>query len=413
MAVQTAITADTRDREIAALRDWIVAQGIEGAPFDVFLETLCLQLVGIGLPLLRLNITMRRHHPSVGAFAYRWNRASGMLREDYRRNPGIVTGWDVSPLKALLDSGSPEVRYRLDPAQRPFAFPMFEDLVSMGATDYFAQRVAFDGHVMTGQVVRSTVSMGAIASWTSDAPQGFSDRDLDDLRTLMPSIALVLKSGSNDQTARDLLGVYLGEDAARRVMSGDILRGSVETIRTAILYFDLASFTRLSEDLPPETLIAMLNDYFGEVARIVDDHRGNVLKFMGDGLLATFPEIGEGQSRLAAIDAVAAIRDEMGVINDRRRAEGLPVTGFSAAIHAGEVLYGNIGGASRLDFTVIGPAVNAASRILGMCSALDQTILISGLVARPALEDRPALVSLGQYRLRGVAERVELFTLDQ
>lgn len=405
------MTADTRARAMGDLRAWIVTQGLDATEFGAFLEMLCHRLVGAGLPLLRVNVSMRAQHPEVGGFAHRWNRQSGMIREEYLRDTSVIVGWDQSPLKALVENPEMELRHRIDPKGRPFRFPMFEDLLEMGATDYFAQKLYFsnpDGPIQAGH----HGNMGLLVSWVADAPGGFSDRDLDDLRGLLPTLGLAFKSGSNYMTARDLLGVYLGTDAATRVMSGDILRGSVETIRTAILYFDLQGFTRLSETLPPETLIALLNDYFGEVVRIVDDHRGQVLKFMGDGLLAIFPEIGEGQSRLAAIDAVTAIRDEMSRINTRRHGEGLPVAGFSAAIHAGEVLYGNIGGASRLDFTVIGPAVNAASRILGMCSALDQSILISGLVARPALEDRPALVSLGQYRLRGVADRVELFTLD-
>lgn len=405
------MTSDARDRDIASLRDWIVEEGLEGAEFGPFVEMLCLRLVDAGLPLLRVNMSMRAQHPEIGGFAHRWNRETGMIREDYFRGPGVVTGWDQSPLRVLIEGPDMEIRHRIRPEDRPFTFPMFDELAAMGATDYFAQQLDFSNPGVP-RPVDYRGNTGLLASWTADAPGGFSDRDLDDLRALLPTLGLAFKAGSNFLTARDLLSVYLGADAGGRVISGGILRGSVDTIRTAILYFDLQGFTRLSETLPPETLIALLNDYFGEAVRIVDEHRGQVLKFMGDGLLAIFPEIGEGQSRLAAIDAVNVIRDGMARINDRRRTDGLPVTGFSAAIHAGEVLYGNIGGASRLDFTVIGPAVNAASRILGMCSALDQTILISGLVARPALAQRPALVSLGQYRLRGVADRIELFTLD-
>lgn len=401
-----------RAARIAALRDWIIAQGLAGADFDSFLETVCLRLVDAGLPLLRFNVSMRMHHPSVGAFAHRWKRETGMIREEYIRDPSVVTGWDQSPLKALIESDQGEMRCRLRPSDRPFAFPMFEDLAAMGATDYFAQRLNFDDHVMTAQVIAATVNMGVLASWTSDAPEGFSDRDLEDLRALLPSLGLALKSGSNYRTAQDLLGVYLGSDAARRVMSGDILRGSLDKIRATMLYFDLRGFTRLSETLAAEALIEMLNDYFGGVVEIVHAHRGNVLKFMGDGLLAVFTERGQGQSRLDAIDAVADIREEFAAINARRTDAGLPVTDFSAALHGGEVLYGNIGGPERLDFTVIGPAVNAAARIQGMCSGLDQQILISSVVAEPALDMRPALVSVGVYRLRGVSDRIELFTLD-
>ena len=394
-----------------ALCAWITQQGIDGRAFDDLLEGLCAELTGAGLPLLRMNLSMRALHPEIGAFAYRWKRKTGMIREEYHRNSVVVTGWDQSPLKALVESPDNELRYKLHEMSGPMPFPMFEELVQMGGTDYFAQQLPMSRWEHTAQSRLSTDN-GLMASWVADAPNGFSDDDLDLLRGLLPTLGLALKSMANLTTARDLLGVYLGGDAGRRVMSGDILRGSLDKIGCAILYFDLQGFTRLSEALEPEILIEMLNAYFGEVVGIVERHGGNVLKFMGDGMLAIFAETGDGQSRLAALDAVAEVRGAMDAVNERRAAEGLPVTGFCAALHAGEVLYGNIGGPTRLDFTVIGPAVNAASRILGMCSGLDQNILVSSNIAEPVLELRPALVSVGQYRLRGVADRMELFTLD-
>lgn len=394
-----------------ALCAWITQQGIDGTSFDDLLEGLCAELLDAGLPLLRMNLSMRALHPEIGAFAYRWKRKSGMIREEYARNTATLTGWDQSPLKVLVEGADNELRYALHEMSGPMPFPVFEDLVQMGGTDYFAQQLPMSRWEQSAQSRLSTDN-GLMASWVSDASDGFSEDDLDLLRGLLPSLGLALKSMANLTTARDLLGVYLGGDAGRRVMSGDILRGSLDKIRCAILYFDLQGFTRLSEALEPETLIEMLNAYFGEVVGIVESHGGNVLKFMGDGMLAIFSEVGDGQSRLAALDAVAEVRDAMKAVNARRADEGLPVTGFCAALHAGEVLYGNIGGPTRLDFTVIGPAVNAASRILGMCSGLDQNILVSSIIAKPALELRPALVSVGQYRLRGVTDRMELFTLD-
>ncbi len=395
---------------LESLPDWIIQQGIEGASFESLLEALCQRLLAAGLPILRMNLSMRAQHPSVGAFAHRWTRDGGMMREEYLRNTTAEYGWDQSPLKALVDSPGTEVDFRIDPDERPFRFPIFEELLEMGATEYFAQQLLISE---TGVHINTlgARTVGVLVSWTMDG-DGLSEAQRAHLRAMLPALGLALKSMSNAMTARDLLSVYLGSDAGQRVMSGDILRGSVETIRTAILYFDLQGFTKLSEALPPETLVDMLNDYFAEVVRIVEAREGQVLKFMGDGVLAIFRQKGDGTGRLAAIDAVAEIRDEMERVNARRAAADLPTTSFNAAVHSGEVLYGNIGGATRLDFTVIGPAVNAAARILGMCSALDQQILVSAIAAERALEVRPALVSVGQYRLRGVADRMELFTLD-
>ena len=199
---------------------------------------------------------------------------------------------------------------------------------------------------------------------------------------------------------------------ARGSCSGDITRGSTQTIPAVIWYFDLKGFTKLSETLPGTAIIEMLNDCFAEAVEVVESHGGNVLKFMGDGLLAIFDMDQIPDARRVAIEAALELRDAFVSLNERRAADGLTTTDFTLALHAGEVLYGNIGGKTRLDFTVIGPAVNTTSRILGMCSAVDQAIVISAKVAAPLLESIPELVSLGQYRLRGVRDRQELFTLD-
>ena len=398
---------------IGEIIEWVLQQGLYGTHFETLLVQTCEKLAAAGVPLWRVNFSMRTLHPEIGAFAYRWKRAGGIEREDFDRTISYNNNydWAVSPLKALMENDGYEMRHRLIPENRPFPYPMFEDLIEQGGTDYFATQVVFDPDV-NAQIINEVPTGGMMISWTSDGPDGFSESDLDAIRRLLPAIALALKSNGMEQMANDLLAAYLGKDAARRVMSGSIARGSLDKILTTILYFDLQGFTKLSEALEPETLIEMLNAYFGAAVDIIHSHEGNVLKFMGDGMLAMFSELGGGASRLAAIDSVIEIRDEVQRLNAEREAEDLPVTSFSASLHGGEVLYGNIGAPSRLDFTVIGPAVNTASRILGMCSALDQQILISSVVAEPALEKRPALVSVGQYRLRGVRERQELFTLD-
>ncbi|MEP5728285.1 MAG: adenylate/guanylate cyclase domain-containing protein [Sulfitobacter sp.] len=195
-------------------------------------------------------------------------------------------------------------------------------------------------------------------------------------------------------------------------MSGAIRRGSSETISAVIWYFDLQGFTKMSEALPGPTIIDMLNDYFAEAVDVVEKNGGNVLKFMGDGMLAIFDLDALPDARRIAIEAAVELRDTVIAMNIEREKTGDAVTGFTLGLHAGDVLYGNIGGKTRLDFTVIGPAVNQTARILGMCGPVDQDIVISSAVALPIKDERPDLVSLGQYRLRGVTDRQELFTLD-
>ncbi|MEQ9695119.1 adenylate/guanylate cyclase domain-containing protein [Shimia sp. SDUM112013] len=401
--------------EIAALCNWVTHAGVVGTPFDALIETFCEKLVSSGLPLLRVNFSMRAQHPTVGGFAYRWKRQSGLLHEEYVRDSNVHYGWDTSPLKVLVESDETEFRYRITPDRQPFRFPVMEELMQQGATDYFAQQLSFADLSRNdyNNIQDPTAgTMGLLASWTTDRPEGFLEQDIQDLRAVLPTLGLALKSNANYRMARDLLGAYLGSDASKRVMSGEILRGTTDRMSAVILMFDLSGFTRLSETMQGDDLVTMLNDYYGMVVERIEARGGNVLKFMGDGLLAVFSGENETEAGADALDVIEAIRSGMEEVNTRRKADGLPVTGCTMALHAGDVSYGNIGGRNRLDFTVIGPAVNTTARLSGMCAHVDQPIVISARVAAPHLLARPALVSLGQYRLRGVAERLELFTLD-
>ena len=408
--------SDTRRIELIAIDeiiDWVLQQGLYGTHFEPLLVEMCERLVNAGVPLWRVNFSMRTLHPEIGAFAYRWKRVGGILREDYERATVIdpQNGWAQSPLKALMESDSFELRHRLTDDDKPFLYPMFDELTEQGATDYFATQVIFDPDI-TAQTDGEIPAGGMMISWTADGPNGFSDADLAAIRRLLPAIAMALKSNGMEQMADDLLAAYLGEDAAKRVMSGSIARGSVDTIEAVILYFDLSGFTKLSEALPGPEIIELLNVYFGAVVPLIESRGGNVLKFMGDGMLAIFARDAVPDTEATAVDAICAIRDAVDEISKTRAGDGMAHTGCTMSAHAGTVLYGNIGAPSRLDFTVIGPAVNTAARINAMSAHVDQPIVIGANVARPLLDSRSDLVSLGTYRLRGVTERQELFTLD-
>jgi len=389
-----------RGQDIA---DWLIAEGIAGTAYDTLLTQLCERLVTGGVPLVRANFSMRAYHPEFGAFAYRWKRATGMSHEVYVRDATIVTGWDQSPLKALVEGPTTEAYHRFE-AGPPFAYPLFQDLTEQGACDYFAQQTTFRGS-------DSTNGMGLLASWAGAAPDGFSGQDLDTIRRLGPALALALKANANHDMARDLMATYLGSDAGARVLSGTIGRGSVEGRRAVILYFDLAGFTAMSEALGPG-ILEMLNAYFGAVVPAIQARGGNVLKFMGDGILAIFAHDAVPDTEMAAVDCLHDLQSAMARVSAERAADGLPTTTATMALHAGEVFYGNIGSAQRLDFTVIGPAVNTAARIEAMTGPVGYPIVISAPVATPLQGRRDDLVSLGAYRLRGVADRLELFTLD-
>jgi adenylate cyclase len=207
-----------------------------------------------------------------------------------------------------------------------------------------------------------------------------------------------------------LMETYLGRDAGRRVLGGRIMRGVAERIDAVIWFSDLRGFTRIA-DTAPEQAIPLLNDYSDAIVSAIHEHGGDVLKLIGDGTLAIFTAANRTNACGAALSAAVAAREGIAELNRRRVADGRPVTEMYLGLHLGEVFYGNVGSRERLDFTVIGPAVNEASRIAAMCRSVDQPVLMSSAFAGVG-DIRRRLVSVGRYALRGVARPQELFTLD-
>jgi adenylate cyclase len=400
---------------LADLTNWLIQQGLENTPTDVWLSECCQRINAAGIPLMRVNLSTRAHHPEIGAVAFRWHRDKQSERFTYSRNSNVdelVNEYRQSPLYHLMSNPISELRQRLDVPNPELDFPMFDDLRAAGATEYFAAKRFFLRKDQTAAIDPSRLEEGMSISMSTDATGGFTDAQIDGLRALLAPICLTIKCGANRMMAEDITSTYLGADAGKRVLSGDISRGSSETISAVIWYFDLQGFTKMSETLPGPAIIDILNDCFGVAVEIVEKHGGNVLKFMGDGMLAIFDLDTIPDAGRVAIEAAVELRTAFAARNAQYAADGQVTTGFTLALHAGDVLYGNIGGKTRLDFTVIGPAVNTPARILGMCSLVDQTIIVSSKVAEPLRATRPDLVSLGQYRLRGVTDRQELFTLD-
>ncbi|WP_295317400.1 adenylate/guanylate cyclase domain-containing protein [Roseobacter sp.] len=404
--------ADALKAAVAALSARLLNLGLEGAHFSDLLEVFCTGLNGFGAGLMRVHVTLRAHHPEFGSIAHRWRRDDGTESQTFNHIYTPRREWVSSPLYYLSENNISEIRQRLTDPDPVLDFPFFDELRASGGTDYIALKVFFFAPGDNLAIDPNHAPEGCLISLTGDGPDGFSEQHLQAARDLLPSLLLALKSNANHQMATDIAATYLGRDAGARVLSGDIIRGSVQHIDAVICYFDLSGFTKISEALGGEDIVEMLNDYFCITVDVIENHGGNVLKFMGDGMLAVFDVQKNKDANRAAIEAAAALRREMKLVSDRRAAEGLTGTGFTLALHSGEVLYGNIGGRTRLDFTVIGPAVNTTARLSAMTAHVDQNIVISARVARPLLETRDDLVSLGWYRLRGVRERQELFTLD-
>ena len=399
--------------DITNISAWLVKEGLRGATQTALLQGFCERLVAAGMPLQRAHAAQRALHPVLGAVGFDWHRDGGRAtQEDIARVSEPQERWLKSPFYHMLQKGMLELREHLSDGNETSRFPVLEEFRAQGATDYFASAMLFGQAKIGARADPDDPPEGMISSWTSDAPQGFSDSDIDTIKELLPVLGLALKSASSYRTAHDLLAVYLGRDAGERVLSGDIRRGSLDTIRAVIWYFDLQGFTKLAETTPGDRMIAMLNDYFGAVVGAVEAYGGDVLKFMGDGLLAIFKFTDDDSACCSrAIAAADELLGTMAAINDRRGAENLVLTNFSLALHLGELMYGNIGAEDRLDFTVIGPAVNMASRIQAMCRPLEQDLIISSAVARSAERESKRIVSIGRYVLRGIPEPQELFTV--
>jgi adenylate cyclase len=251
------------------------------------------------------------------------------------------------------------------------------------------------------------------SSWGTDAPGGFTDAQVGALRRLVLTLALAVKAASLGRIAGTLVETYLGRDAGRRVLAGRIERGVAEKLRTVLWYSDLRGYTRITDTAPPGQIIPLLNDYAEAVITAVHEAGGDVLKLIGDGTLAIFEARDPGDACRCALEAARLAAERIEAVCARRAAAGLPVTQAYLGLHAGEVLYGNIGSPDRLDFTVVGPAVNEVARIAAMCRSAERGILLSpdfAAAAHPA--DRARLVSVGRYALRGVGRAQELFTLE-
>lgn len=395
----------------AALRvaGWLSEVGVRTADPAALVCRLAERLREDGVSVGRLWVGADILHPTIGARTVSWSRrrgleAQGFSRVDRRDLDGPL--WRATPLRIVLRDRLTEFRRRLAVDYRKGEFALLDSLAAEGFTDYLACAVYFPQGTVVGETA------GMVATFASDGPGGFDERELALLRACIQPLALVWRSILLLDALRAVTTTYLGADAAARVLGGRIARGQVETIRAAIWFSDLEGFTSLSDTLPRDRLMALLNVYAGTVLDTIAGFGGEVLKLIGDGVLAIFPLDEEGAACRRALDAALAVLSAIDRLSAERRAAGEPTTRLFVGLHLGEVLYGNIGSADRLDFTVLGPAVNEAARLERMCRAVDRPVVVSAAFAEASGADRRRLVPLGSFELRGVARPQELFALD-
>ena len=394
----------------ASIADWIVAAGLAGESEGALLDGFCRRLLAAGVKLARAAVIIDTLHPVYEGRAFRWRREDSGKPEliEYGSTTDGQAGenWRASVHYQMLETGSSQMRVPISPAG-PTGYWQVDNFAAEGMTEYLAliNRFAQDGTIGEMDCVYSY--------WVTNRPGGFIEDEVGRLVALMPTLALAAKCASLTRIANTLVETYLGRDPGRRVLAGRIGRGVAEQINAALWFSDLREFTRIAERAEPHHIIPFLNDYAELAITAIHDHQGDVLKLMGDGVLAVFTAEAPSVACSSALAAEATMRVQLARLNQRRAFEGLPTTEVYLGLHVGEVFYGNIGSKERLDFTVVGPAVNEVSRIAAMCRSIDRELLVSEAFAGAMTEtERAELVSVGRYALRGVERPQHLFTRD-
>jgi adenylate cyclase len=409
------------DGSIDALNAWLAKAGLRGERETALVSGFCERAVAVGLPISRAQVFIDTLHPVYEGRLVRWGHdPSQPVVLEYGRTgmpegtadlhlsssveqTDVVTRWRASPFFHMLQTGESLLHRRVT-VESEAEFPVLRDYRAAGMTDYVAiiNRFAPEGIIGEMDCVYS--------SWVTAHADGFADTHIAVLTRLVPTLALAVKAAALARMTGTLMETYLGRDAGRRVLSGRIMRGVTDRIDAVIWFSDLRGFTRIT-DSTPEQIIPLLNDYADVIVSAIHGQGGDVLKLIGDGILSIFTAADRAHACAAALAAAMSARNEVTALNARRARDELPITDMYLGLHVGEVFYGNIGSTERLDFTVVGPAVNETSRIAAMCRSVEQPMLVSEAFA-DVDGMRGRLVSVGRYALRGVAQPQELFTLD-
>jgi adenylate cyclase len=358
--------------QLPSTLSWLVDSAADCAGAGRFLAELGAHLLADGLPLVGGALTLDIPHPLIARRTWLWRADYGEVIEALGFAPAV-------------------------PPAAPRASPGND-----GGRRWLAT-------IATGSIHEDAVGAlqdGRLLAWIG--PRPFSSSEASELREAARFAAAPLAALAARATLTAALEAYLGRRSAARVLAAPLRRDIGETIQAALLYADLRGFTALSEGSSPADVISALDAWFDRIAGAIHAFGGEVLKFIGDGILAIFPVVG-GEPRSAcdaALRAASAARVGMAHLDEQRLRQGLPALSFGAAIHLGEMLWGNIGAADRLDFTAIGPAVNLVSRLEGLCKPLGKTVLVSGALAA---ETQMPLIALGKHALRGIAAPCDVF----
>lgn len=373
---ETDFATKTSDFDLAVrqVENWIVQRMFEDISLtDVFTE-LSQKIDRTLFPLVRSHVTMRQMHPFIDHTDHTWNRTGELLTNSRPRTQVAEPNWTQSPLFYMIENVIDEYRCDLTSDEVVRRFPIFTEFKAIGGTDYLAILTPFGN-----QETAIKQQDGIISSWLTDRKDGFTDREIRALKRLVNLFHATARIFKREQTLQDVLSAYLGPVAARQVMEGKNQRGDGDVIQAVIWICDLRGSSALADQMEMAEYLTLVNQFFESMAEAVMAEGGEVLKFMGDGFLAIFPTSDRAGIADAAQRALKAARD--GAASLARHPSEASKLQFGVGIHHGDVMFGNIGATERLDFSVIGPAVNMASRLQDLTKTLDASLLVSSAIA--------------------------------
>ena len=391
---------------VTSINEWLVDQALSEPDIVAMFESLCHRIHGIGIPLARARLTWPTLHPLFQAETILWKRGIPTEFEQFVHQERASDAWLASPMKYMFENDLWMLRRRLEGPSKLLDFPVLTEMVEQGMTDYFVIRT----QMSSNQQGTSRGPMGILATWCADRQGGFNNDELEALQKIQRRFAVACKTVIQRRIANNISETYLGREAGTRVLNGSIRRGDGTETEAVVWFNDLRNSTALADTMPGAEYIELLNTYFDATASKVIEAGGEVLDFVGDGVLAIFP-YRDAEEKKVAIGAVSQAlynvlkaRDKL---NEERTAAGLFPIRFGIGINTGKVMFGNIGVPQRLTFSVIGPTVNEVARIESLTKATGMEALVSADIAAHKPEK---WISIGKQRLDGVAQEMELFT---
>ncbi|HTT78678.1 MAG TPA: adenylate/guanylate cyclase domain-containing protein [Stellaceae bacterium] len=377
------------------LGDWLVRKGRFIADNSPLFDKFCRRLAAAGIPLDRATLHLRALHPDYRGVARVWKRGQSLVERFMDHGIESTASYLESPVRAVAEAGR-RLDWRLDrDGLEPY--PLLAELRAEGYTHYVIAPFVY------AQGLPNAIS------WATMRPGGFAEAELHFLDDVLPALSAVVEVKALRRFMAHMMTTYIGAEAGRLILEGQVRRGDVRTVTAALMLTDLRDFTLMSDRLGPREVIRVLNEYFDSIIPPVHEHGGEVVEIMGDGVLAMFrqrPDDGAGQACRAALAAAAEGR--MALVERNRKNAGAEALRSGVALHYGTVSYGNIGVGDRLDFTVIGPDVNLTSRIERFCRELDRDLIMSEAFVERL--DR-SMWELGHFQIRGFGRMQRLFTL--